>query len=111
MPYVTGAEILTHAGADAGGVTPTPDDEAWADTCAAAIEAEIASALADVELSADDEAALTRAALEDGAAAYARRKAPHGVLSVGPDGQAVRLGADILIALKPVMRRISPPIA
>lgn len=109
-PYVTGAAILTHAGADAGGVTPTPDDEAWADVCAAAIEAEIADRLVDVTLSATQEDAVTRAALDDGAAAYARRRAPHGVLSIGPDGQAVRLGADVLLTLKPVLRRISPGI-
>lgn len=109
--FVTGAEILTHAGSDAGGVTPTPDDETWADEVAAALNAELVAALGDIEPDADQTARLHRAALDDGAAAYARRRAPHGILSVGPDGQAVRLGSDILIATKPVLRRISPPIA
>lgn len=109
--YVTAEQVLTHAGVDAGGVTPTPDDVTWSEDVAAAINAELVAALDGLEpLTADETARLHRAALDDGAAAYARRRAPHGILSVGPDGQAVRLGADILIACKPILRRISPPI-
>lgn len=108
MAYVTGAEILTHAGVDA----PNAADSAWADDVAAALEGELALALAGVTIDpgSEAEAMLIRAARDDGAAAYARRRAPHGVLSVGPDGQAVRLGADILIALRPVLARLDPPV-
>ena len=107
MPYVTGAQILTHAGV----ATPSADDTAWAGVCAAAIEAAISHAMTGVTVAAssDAENELKRAALDDGAAAYARRKAPHGVLSIGPDGQAVRLGSDIIINLRPVFRRYGTP--
>lgn len=103
MAYVTGAAILDHVQVAA----PTAEDTAWAATVAAAIEGYIAYRLDDVTIApgsaAEDE--IIRAALDDGAAAYARRKAPHGILTMGPDGQAVRLGKDIAIALRPVLAR------
>ena len=92
-PYVTGAEILAHV---AGENTPSANaaDVAWAGKCAAAIEAIIAERLdtANVTLSAGQEAQLQAAAEQDGAALYNARKAPHGVLTFGPDGDVVRLG-------------------
>ena len=107
MAYVTGADILTHVGESA----PTAADTAWAATVADAVEAAIAHGMDGITVAADSAAEheLIRAALDDGAAAYARRKAPHGVLSVGPGGETVRLGSDIVIALRPVFRRYGTP--
>ncbi len=91
-PYVTGAEILAHV---AGGNTPSADagDVTWAAKCAAAIEEVVSGYLNGSTPSAGLEARITVAAEADGAALYQSRKAPHGVLSFGPDGEAVRLGA------------------
>jgi hypothetical protein len=107
MPYVTSADVLTHSGVP----DPTSDDIAWAEDVAAAIEGLIATRMEGVTVDADSpaEAELRVAALSDAAAAYTRRRAPHGILSIGPDGQAVRLGADIAIALKPVFGRYATP--
>lgn len=102
MPYVTSAQILAHAGAS----DPTTEDTAWAGLCADALEAIIAHRLGDVTPSASQIDDLERAALLDGIAAYAERKAPHGVLTIGPDGDAVRLGRDMVRALEPVFLRI-----
>ena len=100
-PYVTGAEILTAVGV----ASPTAADTAWAGVCATAIEAALAKRLEDVTASADLESELQRAAVIDGAAAYLERKAPHGVLSVGPDGDVARLGAQVLRACASVLDR------
>lgn len=107
MPYVTAATILAHAQVP----TPSAADTAWATVVAAAVEATIAHAMTDVTVDpgSDAEAELTAAALNDGAAAYARRDAPHGVLSMSPDGQTTRLGADIVLNLRPVFRRYGVP--
>lgn len=109
MPYVTGAAILAHVAGTAAPST-VPADEAWADTVAAAIEGEIETGLdgRTVDPGSPAEAALTMAALQDGAAAYLARKAPHGIMTAGPDGDAVRLGADALRALRPVLGRYGP---
>lgn len=104
MPYVTGAAILQHV-AKSGAPSDAAPDEAWADMVAAAIEADIALRLGDTVPGAGFTDALEVAALQDGAAAYMARGAPHGVLSVGPDGDAVRLGADIERALPHVLAR------
>jgi hypothetical protein len=106
MPYVTGAGILTHVRKS----DPDADDSDWADACAAAVEAAIAHRMADVTVDpgSNAEAELTRAALQDGAAAYIARKAPHGVIVVG-DGDATRLGADLVRSLEPVFRRYALP--
>ena len=97
-PYVTGTLILAHV---AGGNTPSTDqaDEDWADICAAAIEAIIEERLDGSTPSAGFEARLVPAAIQDGAMMYQSRKAPHGVLSFGPDGEAVRLGSSQTRAL------------
>lgn len=104
MPYVTGAAILTHVGQS----SPTADDEAWADDCAAAVDAAITARLDGETPGSGFTLELTRSALEDGAAAYLARKAPHGILTLGPDGEAVRLGADILRASTAVLGRHLP---
>lgn len=111
-PYVTGAAILQHV---AGSGTPSADTEdvAWAGKCADAVEGAIAHALEDGAFTptASQEAQLIGTALQDGAALYVARKAPHGVLSVSPDGDVARLGAAILRASWPVLYPISPGIA
>ena len=104
-PFVTGAEILTHVGEDA----PDAAQTAWAASCAAALEAVIAYRLTGVTITAGIEAELNVAAVQDGAACYASRAAPHGVLSVGPDGDVVRLGRDITRELEPIFLRYAGP--
>lgn len=101
MPYVTAAAIL--AAVEKG--SPSAGDTDWAELVAAAIEGAIAARLGDATPSADLTAELARAALLDGMAAYAERRAPHGILSVGPEGDVARLGADLLRAVPPVLGR------
>jgi len=97
MPYVTAATILAHAQV----TSPTSPETAVATTVAAAIEARIATAMAGVTVDAgsDAEDELVRAALDDGAAAYARART----------GQRDELGSDIAVALAPVFFRYAPP--
>ena len=104
MSYVTGAQILTHVGKTA----PTADDTSWAGLCAAAIEGAIHARLDAGAITPDASgvAELNVSALTDGAALFNSKAAPHGVLSMGIDGEAVRLGADSLRACLPVLRRI-----
>jgi hypothetical protein len=106
MPYVTGSEILAHVRKS----DPEADDTAWAATVAARLEAVIAHRMEGVTVDpgSDAEAELIGAALQDGAAEYIARKAPHGVIVVGP-GDATRLGADIVRSLEPVFRRYALP--
>lgn len=107
MPWVTGSAILQHVAASGSPSSAQPDED-WADVCAAAIDAAIDTRLDGVTPDAGFTAELTRSALQDGAAAYVERKSPHGVLSMGPDGEAVRLGADVLRATTPVLGRNMP---
>jgi hypothetical protein len=102
MTYVTGAAILTHVGKS----SPTAADTAWAGLCADAIEAAIAARLDGETPTAGGVDELEVAALSDGAALFNSRAAPHGVLSIGPDGDAVRLGADSLRAVTKVLTRV-----
>lgn len=101
MPYVTGAAILDMV--EKG--TPSAGDSDWADLVAAAIDAAITERLDGTTPDTGFTAELDRSALLDGAAAYAERRSPHGILSVGPEGEVQRLGADILRATNPVLRR------
>ena len=111
MPYVTGAQILQHV-AGSGAPSADTDDVAWAATCAAAIEGAIAHRLGDGAFtpSSSQTAMLEAAALQDGAALYVARKAPHGVLSFTPDGDVARLGASLLRACEPIVFAINPGI-
>jgi hypothetical protein len=111
MPYVTGSAILQHV-AGSGAPSADAEDEAWADVCAAAVEGAIADRLDGGALTptTEQDAQLTAAALQDGAALYVARKAPHGVLSIGPDGDVARLGSAILRASDAILYRISPGI-
>ena len=106
MAYVTAAQILTYMGKGAG----TADEQSWAALCAAAIEGAIHQRLdaggVTPDASGIDE--LEVSAVLDGCALFNSKNAPHGVLSVGIDGEAVRLGADSLRATLPVIRRIHP---
>ena len=98
-PYVTAAEILAATGGT---------DAAWAAIVAAAIEGAITDRLDGHTPSAAFDAALQRSAVIDGAAAYVEIKAPSGIVSLGADGEAFRLGADSLRSTEPVMRRHLP---
>lgn len=102
--YVTGAEVLAFV------KEPAPADSAnvaWAAKCAASVNARIETRLDGVAVVADSaaDAEIRGAALLDAAAQYIARNAPHGVLSLGPEGEAVRLGADVERALRPVLDR------
>ncbi len=106
MTYVTGTQITTHVGI----TSPSAAEIAWAQKCADAIEGAIATRLdagaVTPNSSGVDE--LEVAALTDGAALYNSKDAPSGVLSMTIDGQAVRMGADSIRALRPVLARIHP---
>lgn len=106
--YVDGSAILAQA---RPGVTPSAADTSWAGLCADAVNAAIAHDLGSYEVVEDSDAelALTRCALLDGVAAYADRDAPAGILSMGPDGQPVRVRADVLRACVPVIHRYTLP--
>ncbi len=106
MPYVTGAQILTHVGK----TSPSAEDTSWAGYCADAIEGAIHARLDAGGITPDTSGVdeLEVAARTDGAALFNSKAAPHGVLSMGIDGEAVRLGADTLRATLPVIRRIHP---
>ena len=104
MPYVTGTQILVHVGKGTG----TAEEIAWAGKCADAIEGAIATRLEGNTPDASGVDELEVAALTDGAALFQSKAAPNGVLSMGIDGEAVRLGADSLRAVQPVLRRIHP---
>ncbi len=106
MPYVTGAQILVACGK----TSPSAADTTWAGLCADAIEGAIAARLDSGAVTPNSAGVdeLEVSALTDGAALFNTRAAPHGVLSLGIDGEAVRLGADSLRACLPVLRRIHP---
>lgn len=100
--YVTGAQILAHRQI----TSPVAADTAWAGLCADAINGGIALRLDGETPSAEGVDELEAAAIIDGAALFATRAAPHGVLSIGPDGEAVRLGANDLRAVTPIIVRV-----
>ena len=102
MPYVTGAQILVHVNK----TSPTAADTTWAGLCADAIEGAIEARLDGETPTAGGTNELEVAALTDGAALFLSRSAPHGVQSIGPDGDAVRLGSDSLRAVLRVLSRV-----
>jgi len=106
VTYVTGTQILVHVGVGTG----TAAEQAWAQKCADAIEGAIAARLDSGAVTPDSAGVdeLEVAALTDGAALYNSKDAPSGVLSMTIDGQAVRMGADSIRALRPVLARIHP---
>ena len=103
-PYVTGGAILTHVRKEGA----TGDEEDWADACAAAIEGVIDEFLDGGALTptSSQEAELIVAALQDGAACYIGRTAPHGIMSISAEGDIVRLGRNLIRELDPILQRI-----
>jgi hypothetical protein len=99
------------SGPDIEAVIGTGADTAWAATCAAAVNAAYTTALNGyVPASPSDaEDELTRAALLDGVTAYKDRGSPYGILSVGPDGEEVRVGYDVIRAGFPAIYRYAIP--
>ncbi len=106
MTYVTGTQITTHVGI----TSPSAAEIAWAQKCADAIEGAIAARLDSGAVTPNSAGVdeLEVAALTDGAALYNSKASPNGILSQTIDGQAVRMGADSLRAVKPVIARIHP---
>jgi len=104
VTYVTGAAIIAHVKGSA--YSATADETAWGGKCADAIEAAIAARLDGATPSAGGTDELEVAALQDGAALYNSKAAPHGILSIGPDGDIVRLGADYVRQIEKVMGRV-----
>lgn len=102
MPYTTGTLILVNVGKGAG----TAQEQTDAQKCADAIEAAILARLDGETPGAGGVDELEVAALLDGSALFNSLATPHGIASIGPDGDAVRLGADSLRACGPVIRRV-----
>lgn len=103
-PYVTGTLITTNV--LAAGATPTAQQIIDAQNVADEIEAAIAVRLEGETPSAGAEDMLKIAALLDGSARFNSLSTPHGIASIGPDGDVVRLGAASLRALNPVIAMI-----
>ena len=102
----SGSDILTAA--DKG--SPTAGETAWAADCAAAVNAAIETRLNGYTVAspsnAEDE--LTRSALLDGLEYFRSKDARFGILSVGPDGEPVRVAVDLLWSV-PVIARYATP--
>lgn len=91
--WTTGAAILAQAGAAPG----SPDEQAWAETCAAAVNGGLDVRLADVvyiELPPE----VTRAALTAGVVAYKAREA-------NLDASAPAVVGDYLVTIEPILAR------
>jgi hypothetical protein len=105
MPWVTGAEVLLHAGVTANGGTASPDDEAWADACAAAVSAGFDRRLSGATV-VGDEPELVWAARGAGVEAYKRREAVFGLTGyVDLQGAAIRVARDYIDAVGPTIAR------
>lgn len=106
--YVDAADILVQAGVS----TPSAAESAWSEVVEAAIEGSIAHALDDGAFtpSSSQTDALIAAAMLDALALFEMRSAPHGVLSITPDGEVARLGAAQLRASWPILYPINPGI-
>ena len=102
MPYTTGDLILVNVGKGAG----TVQEQADAQKCADAIEAAITLRLDGETPTSGGVDELEVAALLDGSALFNSLSTPSGVQSNGIDGTAIRLGADSLRAVKPVLTRV-----
>lgn len=103
---ITGPDITDAAGKP----SPSTEEAAWATKCANAVNAAIATRLNGYVVE-DDEAAdleLRHSAVLDGLEAYRAKDARMGILSVGPDGEPVRVSTDILWSV-PVIGRYATP--
>jgi len=104
--WVTGAAILAALGV----ATPDATDSAWADACAAAVNAGIDARMAGVPvIDPPDPGAypeLTWAATIAGAEAYKRREAVYGLTGyVDLEGAAIRVARDYLEGIAPIIAR------
>ena len=104
---VAAADILARAGV----TSPTAEQTARATAAAAAVNSAYTTRLNGYTVAAasDAEAELTRAAQLDGLAAYRDFDAPHGLLNIGPEGDVIRVGADIIRAGHPAISRYALP--
>jgi hypothetical protein len=107
---VSGTDITDAALGSAA--TPSADQVAWSAVCAAAVNAAITKRLngyvpATASLA---EAELTRSAILDGLEFFRSKDARFGVLSVGPDGEPVRVATDILWSVPVIARYATPGI-
>lgn len=101
---LSGSEILAFVGNN----TPSADDIAWADACASAVIAGIATSLNGAALSLSGEAELSVASLIAGAECYKRREATFGVTGYADlEGNAIRVAKDYLAGVKPIIDRYS----
>lgn len=104
-PWVTGAEILEHAGVS----NPAPEDSAWADACADAVNGGFAWRLEGATfINPPGELApeLVTAARGCGVETYKRKEAPFGLTGyVDLQGAAVRIARDPLEAVGPILER------
>lgn len=104
MEWVTGAAILTGAGAPA---SPSPEDVEWAELCAGAVNAGLDTRLEGaVYVSPPAPPELVYVARIAGVEAFKRREAVFGITGyVDLQGAAVRIARDYLEAAAPVIAR------
>ena len=107
---VTGDAIMLAAGKTPVVTPPAGSEQAWANTCAASVNAAIETRLNGYTVAAasNAEAELTKSALLDGLEAFRSKDARFGILTVGPDGDPVRVAVDILWSV-PVIARYAIP--
>ena len=107
---VSGTDITDAALGSAA--TPSADQAAWATTCAAAVNAAIETRLngATIDSPSNGEDELARAAVLDGLEFFRSKDARFGILSVGPDGEPVRVAIDLLWSVPVIARYAAPGI-
>jgi hypothetical protein len=107
VEWVTGAAILTQAGAR----SPKDEDAAWAETCAQAVNAGLDQRLTGaLYVAPPAPPELVWVALQAGVEAYKRREAVFGLTGfVDLQGAAVRVARDYLEAQAPIIRRYATP--
>ena len=105
----TGDTIMRAASKTPATSTPGSEQE-WAEICAADVVAAIETRLNGYTVAAasNAEAELTKSALLDGLEAFRSKDARFGILTVGPDGDPVRVAVDILWSV-PVIARYAIP--
>jgi hypothetical protein len=106
VAWVTGPAILAHVRV----TSPTPEQSAWADACAGAVDAGINSLCGFVPAIDDASPAaiaeITPNALTAGGDAYRRQDAPFGMTSYADlAGVAARVARDYLESIRPQLER------
>jgi hypothetical protein len=108
--WTTAAVILERSGASS---SPSPDDLAFAEECAAAVNEGIDQVLEDRLADGSvtgTEAELVRLASMAGIEAYKQREAVFGVTGyVDLQGAAIRIARDYLDAQRPILNRYASP--